>query len=114
MPLFLIFVFSVFISVAGAFYFGIRYGKRALKFHVSLLIFAYIVVCYFAGFLSLCISPYWIDNGSEKFISFGDRWLWATLVFYLFAVIFCPLLFLGYKIINSRHIKERNAKNNHS
>jgi uncharacterized Tic20 family protein len=109
MAIALVFVFLVFASMLGMFYSGIRYGKHSLNFQSSLLIFVYIVGCYFVAFLLICIDPYWTDNDAVEFIPFEDRWKWAILFFYFVGVLLSPLLFWSYKKLNSRNSKKREG-----
>lgn len=112
MIVFLFFIFLICASALAVIFFGFRNGKRALKFQTSVLIFIYVISCYFIAFLLNNVHPYWTDNGAEEFIPFADRWKWATLDFYLVAILLCPLLFLGYKIFIPWNFKESNKKTN--
>ena len=105
MPLFILFVSLVFASGAAVLFFGLRDGRRARNFQLSVLVFAYVAGCYLAAFLLLCLSPYWTDNGADEFIPLAERWKWATLDFYLVGIILCPLLFRGCKKLSRRHFE---------
>ena len=101
----LIFPASVLFTVGCGFFCGIRYGRVSFEFRLCLLSLAYLLLSYVSGFVAVCYHPYWIDNEVEEFLPLSERWSWATLDATVFEVVLCPLLFVGYSILRSRHTR---------
>ena len=75
----LIFPASALLAIASAIFCGIRYGRSSFEFQLCLLSLACLLLSYLAGFVSLSLHPYWIDNNAEELMSLSERWFWAVL-----------------------------------
>lgn len=103
----LIFLASVILAFSSSALCILRYGRGSFTFQHCLLLLAYLLLCYVAGFIGVCFNPYWIDNEMKEFIPLSERWSWAFPGATLFEIIFCPLLILGCSFL--RYSRVRHA-----
>jgi hypothetical protein len=60
---------------------------------IILIVVSYPFIIYAIAFITICIEPYWYDNSPRpEYIPLADRWGWALLVSFFFAIYGFPLL----------------------
>ena len=82
--------FVLILLIATSIY-GRRFGYRDSRTRLCAVTLICLVVTFALSFGLCCYHPYYIDNGSEEFMDWRDRWVWAMWVASLWQFAIVPL-----------------------